>query len=129
LAPTTTWQVSRQSFMDFLKSSPDALPPLLDMTMEMYRLHGDRIFNLEFRTVRERIISYLLTMSDRFGKPTSDGILIEVPLRHQDIASSVNATRETTSRELSALERKGLLVNRQSSILLKDVEALQKHLA
>lgn len=128
LAPTVTLQISRQAFVDFVKSNSDALPPLLDMTMEMYRMHGDRIFNLEFRTVRERIISFLLTMSERFGKQTAEGVLIEVPLRHQDIASSVNATRETTSRELSALERKGLLVNKQSSILLKDVDALRAHL-
>ena len=129
LAPTVTLQVSRQAFLKFVTNNPDALSPLLDMTMEMYRLHGDRIFNLEFRTVRERIISFLLTMCDRFGKETADGILIEVPLRHQDIASSVNATRETTSRELSALERKGLLLNKQSSILLKDLDALRKHLS
>lgn len=129
LAPTTTWQISRKTFLSFVKDTSDALTPLLDMTMEMYRLHGDRIFNLEYRTVRERIISFLLTMSDRFGKETAEGILIEVPLRHQDIASSINATRETTSRELSALERKGLLVNKPSSILLKDIKALSKHLA
>ncbi|HSX45541.1 MAG TPA: Crp/Fnr family transcriptional regulator [Candidatus Saccharimonadia bacterium] len=128
LAPTTTLQVSRKAFQEFIKNNTDALAPLLDMTMEMYRLHGDRIFNLEYRTVRERIISFLLTMSERFGKNTAEGILIEVPLRHQDIASSINATRETTSRELSALERKGLLVNKPSSILLKDVEALSAHL-
>src|SRR5579884_1253100 len=128
LAPTTTFQVSRPEFLKFIKSNPDHLAPLLDMTMEMYRMHGDRIFNLEYRTVRERIISFLLTMSDRFGKHTADGLLIEVPLRHQDIASSINATRETTSRELAALERKGLLNNKQSLILLKDLDALRKHL-
>jgi CRP-like cAMP-binding protein len=128
LAPTTTWQVERGVFLDFVKKDTDALPPLLDMTMEMYRLHGDRIFNLEFRTVRERIISFLLTMNERFGTDTAEGILIDVPLRHQDIASSVNATRETTSRELSALERKGFLVNKQSSILLKDIDGMRKHL-
>lgn len=128
LAPTITFQISRKVFLDFLKSSPDALIPLMDMTIEMYRMHGDRILNLEYRTVRERIISFLLTMSDRFGKQTETGLLIEVPLRHQDIASSVNATRETTSRELSALERKGLLENKQSFTLLKDVDALRKHL-
>lgn len=128
LAPTVTWQTTRQDFLKFIKGNPDALTPLLDMTMEMYRLHGDRIFNLEYRTVRERIISYLLTMSERFGKSTSQGLLIEVPLRHQDIASSINATRETTSRELSALERKGLIVNKQSFTLLKDTDALQKYL-
>lgn len=129
LAPTTTWQISREVFLEHMESSPSALAPLLDMTMEMYRLHSERILNLEYRSVRERIISFLLTMSQRFGKQTPDGLLIEVPLRHQDIASSVNATRETTSRELSALERKGLLTNKQSLIVLKDVENLHKHLS
>ena len=128
LAPTVTWQISRQDFLDFIKANPEALAPLLDMTIEMYRLHSERILNLEYRSVRERIISFLLTMSRRFGKQVSEGLLIEVPLRHQDIASSVNASRETTSRELSALERKGLLNNKQSFILLRDVDGLRKHL-
>ncbi len=128
LAPTIVYKIERQVFLEFVGSSSDALIPLLDMTMEMYRLHGERILTLEYRTVRERIISFLLNMSQRFGKETNNGILIEVPLRHQDIASSVNATRETTSREISALERKGLLENKQSFTLLKDVDALRKHL-
>jgi len=129
LAPTVTWQITREVFLDFMQSKPESLAPLLDMTLEMYRLHSERILNLEYRTVRERIISFLITMSKRFGKQTADGVLIEVPLRHQDIASSVNATRETTSRELSALERKGLLRNKQSMILLYDVKALRKMVA
>ncbi len=128
LAPTVTWQISRKVFLQFMQSKPEALAPLLDMTIEMYRLHSERILNLEYRTVRERIISFLITMSRRFGTPTEDGLLIDVPLRHQDIASSVNATRETTSRELSALERKGLIKNKQSLITLIDIETLQKHL-
>ena len=129
LAPTLTWQISRETFLKFVEKQPEALAPLLDMTLEMYRLHSERILNLEYRTVRERIISFLLTMSQRFGKETAEGLLIEVPLRHQDIASSVNATRETASRELSALERKGLLINKaQSFIVLKDVEGMKKHL-
>ena len=128
LAPTVTYQISRKNFLALLNKQPDTMLALLDMTLEMYRLHGERILNLEYRTVRERIISFLLTMSQRFGKQTDDGLLIEVPLRHQDIASSINATRETTSRELSALERKGLLINKQSYTLLKDVEALRKYL-
>lgn len=128
LAPTTTWQLKREDFVNFIESKPDAMAPLLDMTIEMYRLHSERILNLEYRTVRERIISFLLTMCQRFGIEKEDGMLIEVPLRHQDIASSVNATRETTSRELSALERKGLLTNRQSMIILHDLPGLKKHL-
>jgi CRP-like cAMP-binding protein len=129
IAPTITWQISREMFLESIENRPEALAPLLDMTIEMYRLHSERILNLEYRSVRERIISFLLTMSQRFGKQTDDGLLIEVPLRHQDIASSVNASRETTSREIAALERKGLLDNKQSYTLLKNVEGLRKHLS
>jgi len=129
LAPTTTWRISREKLHEFIEKSPETLAPVLDMTIDMYRMHGDRIMTLEYRTVRERIISFLLNMSHRFGEQVEDGTLISVPLRHQDIASSVNATRETTSRELSALERKGLLSNKQSQIVLRDIDALNRYLA
>lgn len=129
LAPTVTYQVDRKRFLSYIASHQDGLVPILDMTIEMYKLHSERILSLEYRTVRERIISFLLNMSLRFGVPLEDGGLrIEVPLRHQDIASSVNASRETTSREISALEKKGLLENRQSMIILRDVAALKKFL-
>jgi CRP-like cAMP-binding protein len=128
LIPTTSLRVSQEIFVKFIKNHPGAMAPLLDMTVEMYRLHSERILNLEYRTVRQRLISFLLTMSQRFGKQTRYGLLLEVPLKHQDIASSINATRETTSRELSALERKKLLTNRHSHILLTDTKALRSQL-
>ena len=128
LVPTEAYRISRREFLDHIDTSPQVLAPLLDMTLEMYRLHSERILNLEYRSVRERIISFLLTMSHRFGKQTEDGLLIDVPLRHQDIASSVNSTRETATREMAVLERKGYLVNHQSLILLKDTDAMYKQL-
>jgi CRP-like cAMP-binding protein len=94
----------------------------------MYRIHSERIINLEYRTVRERLVSFLLTMSNRFGVKTKDGLVIEVPLKQQDIASSINASRETTSRELTGLERKGLISNSQPTIIIKDIEALKSFL-
>lgn len=129
LAPTTVWRISRQQFLEYMKSHPDAYAPLLDMTLEMYRLHSERILNLEYRTVRERLISFLLTMAQRFGAQTPEGLAIAIPLKHQDIASSINATRETTSRELSAMERKGSLRSQQSIITLLDVTELEDFLS
>jgi CRP/FNR family transcriptional regulator len=122
------WRISQDKYLEFLHSHPAALPPILDMVTEMYRIHSERILNLEYRSVRERLVSFLLTMSGRFGKETEEGLIIEVPLRHQDIASSINASRETASRELAALERKNLIVTKRSHILLKDVPALQAFL-
>lgn len=129
LAPTIALEITKQKFETEISKHPGALAPLLDMTVEMYRLHSERILNLEYRTVRERIISFLLTMSSRVGTPSGDGLLIEAPLRHQDIASSINATRETTSREVSALVKKGLISKDKSYYTLKDVAALKKLLS
>jgi CRP/FNR family transcriptional regulator len=128
MVPTVVWRISPQTYLSFLHNHPAALPPLLDMVTEMYRIHSERLLNLEYRTVRERLVSFLLTMSNRFGKETDEGVVIEVPLRHQDLASSINASRETASREVSALERKGLIDNKNSFIVLKDVEKLQEFL-
>jgi CRP/FNR family cyclic AMP-dependent transcriptional regulator len=128
LTPTTTWLIKHENFTDLLESTPKVALPMLHMVTDMYRVHSERILNLEYRTVRERLISFLLSMSNRFGEESTHGILINVPLRHQDIASSISATRETTGREITALEKKGLLSNSSSLITLHDVAALQQFL-
>lgn len=128
LAPTTVWMVGRDTFVKFLQTNPQSSLPVIDMITDMYRLHSERIMTLEYRTVRERLISFLLTIGTRFGQklPEDAGVRLSVPLRHQDIASSISATRETTSRALAELERKGLLKSEQSYITLLD-EAALKH--
>jgi CRP-like cAMP-binding protein len=129
LAPTELFQISREQLVDFLHTEPQAALPLIDMLVDMYRLHSERIINLEYRSVRERLVSFLLTTSKRFGKQHKNGIVIDVPLRHQDIASSISATRETASRELAALERQGLIMrDKQSIITLCDVAKLRSYL-
>ena len=125
---TVVWRIDQTKYLDYLHSHLSALPPILDMVTEMYRIHSERLLNLEYRSVRERLISFLLTMAGRFGQQNHEGMVIEVPLRHQDIASSINASRETASREIAALERKGLIKSKRSYIVLLDVEALQAYL-
>lgn len=128
LSPVIVWRLDPVKYIERIKTQSDLLPPVMDIVLEMYRIHSERIINLEYRSVRERLVSFLLIMVDRFGKKTKEGWLINAPLRHQDIASSISATRETTGRELSALEKKGLLHSQQSMITLLDVEKLKSHL-
>ncbi len=109
ITDVVVWRISRKYCLQKLNEKPSLYVPLLEMVTEMYRLHSLRILDLQYQSVRERIVSFLLTAADRFGEKTDTGILINVPLRHQDIASSINASRETTTRQLAVLERKGLL--------------------
>lgn len=128
LCPTIACTIQREKFLEFLSLHPDALSPVLDMAIEMYRIHSERIITLEYRSVRERLISFLLTTGRRFGTMTDEGMLIDVPLKHQDIASSINASRETTSREIALLERRELLKNSGGYITLLDIAELRNFL-
>jgi CRP/FNR family transcriptional regulator len=127
MVPTALFRISRRVFTDYLRTHPEANAPMLRLAIEMYRVHSERIFNLEYRTVRERLISFLLTMAQRFGEAADEGggTLINVPLSQQDVASSINASRESTSRELRVLERKALISKTRSSVTLLDVAGLE----
>ena len=128
LAPTTVFRVEREQFLEHINQNPATALPLVDMLVDMYRSHSERIINLEYRSVRERLVSFLFTTARRFGTQTEAGLLLEVPMRHQDIASSISATRETTSRELATLERQGLITSKQSMITIVDAERLRRYL-
>lgn len=124
LAPTVVWLVSRQKFIEFIRSHPEAVLPVLDTVTSMYKLHSDRIMTLEYRTVRERLASFLLTMAHRFGERNASGLAILAPLKQQDIASSISATRETTSRALRQFQAQGIISYEQSFITVTNEAAL-----
>ncbi len=123
---TSMWRVGKTEYIDFLSKNPEVMPIILDMAIEAYRLHSERVITLSYRTARERIVSFLYLISNRFGVDNADGsIVLHVPLRQSDIASSVNATRETTSRELNVLKKKKLIENRDGKIVILDKKAFE----
>ena len=126
LSDTTLWRVARSDFLDFLKKNEHVVPVLLDMAIEAYRLHSERVMTLEYRTVRERLASFLLTHAERFNDGSSKKLALSAPIRRQDIASSINASRESTSRALSVLAKEGLVNLKTPFIEISDPDKLRQ---
>ncbi len=82
---------------------------ILKQAVNIITIYTQRIQTLEFRTARERIIAELLNLAERFGKSSGTQVLINAPLTHQDIADSINMSRETASRALELLFEEGLM--------------------
>lgn len=124
---TSLWRVPKSDYKEFLDKNPEIMPIILDMAIEAYRLHSERVMTLSYRTARERIVSFLLVTSNRFGFTNKDdSVTIVAPFRQTDIASSVNATRETTSRELNVMRKKGLIRYDHGKIVIIQPEELKK---
>lgn len=96
-----------------------------------FRLIGQRLEHAERRladfalnAIPARLDRLLADFSDRYGVRESDGVLIDIPLPHREIASIVGSTRESVTVRLNAMRREGTIefVNRR--ILVKRPEGL-----
>lgn len=78
-------------------------------------------------TARGRIIAELISLAERFGESHGNRILIEAPITHQDIADSINMTRETASRALEQLFEERLMGQGQTDHLFKVCDISKLH--
>lgn len=83
-----------------------------------------RLKSLLFRSNRERLVHLLLELAEKYGRRTSEGVLIGIKLSHQDLASVIGSTRETVTVLLGELQSEGNLTIKRRQIVLKKLERL-----
>jgi CRP-like cAMP-binding protein len=102
---------------------------ILKQAVNTIILYTQRIQTLEFRTARGRIIAELLNLAERFGEGHGKEIFIDAPITHQDIADSINMTRETASRALEVLFKEKLMGQKDHLFTILDLPRLQAALS
>lgn len=102
---------------------------ILKQSIHIITNYSQRITALEFRTARNRIIAELLNLAELFGKKSGKKVVIDAPLTHQDIANSINMTRETASRALHSLFKEELIVKDDHQFIVLDLVKLQEELS
>jgi len=99
-----------------------------------FRLIGQRLEHAERRladfalnAIPARLDRLLAEFSARYGVSEPEGVLIDIPLPHREIASIVGSTRESVTVRLNAMRREGTIefVNRR--ILIKRHPSSEKN--
>ncbi|GAC1391292.1 MAG: Crp/Fnr family transcriptional regulator [Candidatus Saccharimonadales bacterium] len=121
---TTLQMISDEEFLLRLNSNPKIMRAVMDQLVEKVSVYSGRIENLEYSNSYDRVAYSLLSLAHRFGQYSEDGWVIAVPQRHQHIADSLSLSRETVSRVLERMQRKGLIVNKHGFIVILDLEGL-----
>ncbi|MCL4417203.1 MAG: Crp/Fnr family transcriptional regulator [Patescibacteria group bacterium] len=123
---TELLRAPKEDVVKFLKSEPEILFDLtrrlligLDaiLTRMDYLLLGD---------ARSRVMSTVLSLIERFGIKEKDEIILEIPLTHKDISNLAGLTRETTSIELKKLSDKGIIINKNRQLIVKNIAKLRE---
>jgi len=117
--------VPRREFFALLARNPMlARGLLLGLTRRMVTLTrklAERSSRVEYRIAR-----MFLTLADRVGRNSADGIGIPVALSRQEIADMVGTTQETAIRIMSRWGKEGLVLTGESGFLIPDRDALAR---
>lgn len=85
-----------------------------------------RLKSLLFRSNRDRLTFLLLELAEKYGRLTSEGVLIEIKLSHQELASIIGSTRETVTVLLGEMQQERTIDIQKRQILLRKMQHLAK---
>lgn len=88
---------------------------LLQITSKKNIQLSQRSFYIAHKSIRQRVFSYLTTIS--IQKQTND---FEIPLNRQQLADYLNVERTALSKELAKMEKEGILSFRKNHFILKE---------
>ncbi|MGC2614849.1 MAG: Crp/Fnr family transcriptional regulator [Terracidiphilus sp.] len=117
--------ISRRDFQSYCMEHPEVSLKVLQVVGARLRRLVGIIEELSFTTIRQRLISVLLRLSENEGRKTSRGIEFHLPASHQELANQLGTVRELVSRNLMRLQAEGLLDVDARQIVVKDVGGLK----
>lgn len=119
LEPTVFLTIDKENFLNFLMKDSRAMLGVLKELSKRLRNADEKIGELAFQNVYERVISYLNTLAKTMGVKGKEGIFVsELPTK-REIADCIGSTRESVSRVLNDLNRRGLISLYRKSVVIK----------
>lgn len=113
----------RKDLKDFMTSDSEKTNTLLDYFATNYAASMIRVNALEQPKAREKLIYTLYYLTQRYGKTDTNKIKIPLELTHQNFASLVGLTRETTAIEMNKLKSEKIISYKQQEYIV-DMEKL-----
>ncbi len=110
----------RRAFVGLLLEHPKlAVELLIRVSQELADLQ-QRLCQATESPLPKRLLHHLQELAGPCGVPTSDGVLLDLPLTVQDLADSLGCTRQWASRLLGDMEHDGLIARRGRRLLLTE---------
>ena len=107
--PVCVLAIGKDTFRHILDRYPSVTLKVVDIMAARLRAAHERVRQLSTSPVEGRIAHVLLVLSEKFGEKSDVGILIQVPLAREDLASMAGTTPETASRVMSQFHKDGLI--------------------
>jgi len=112
-------------FFNLLSDYPQVNKFVLRQLTGLIRKLGDRIVEFSALSVKSRIHAELLRLARNNKLNDNAAEIIPAPT-HQDIANRISTHREAVSREVSELNKKGIIKRNEGKLHIKDISKLEE---
>jgi CRP-like cAMP-binding protein len=129
MTPVRVHSLSTQVILDQLQKDPLLYKDILYVAGMRLGSNILRLENFSLRTAPRRIAHRLLYYADKFGEKQPDGVLLKMPLTHQNLADILSLARETVTHCLTHFQEKGVIKVVDKCIFVPDIERLRKELS
>ncbi|HVV31245.1 MAG TPA: Crp/Fnr family transcriptional regulator [Mycobacteriales bacterium] len=102
---------------------------LLRVLARRLRRTDDEALDLLFVDVGARLAKALCDLANRFGQPTSSGVLVDHGLSQQQLAEMVGTSRETLNKQLNSFANRGWLTSGRGLLVIRNPERLARRAA
>lgn len=101
--------LQRDDFESLYRTNPDAAQAIIRALGRRLRHLVHVTETLAFRDVAARLALLLVGYAERAGRPTAEGIELTLDRTQEELAIEIGAARESVSRAMNQLRRKGLV--------------------
>ena len=126
VADTVLLGVGSDDLDQWLRGRPEVARHLLRALARRLRRTNEALADLVFSDVPGRVAKALLDLSERFGRPTDDGLRVAHDLTQEELAQLVGASRETVNKALADFASRGWLRLEARAVVLLDIDRLRK---
>jgi len=118
--------LGHEALSPVLNAHPDVAHALLNQLAGRLRRTNEVVGDLVFSDVPGRVAKALLDLASRFGRRADDGIHVNHDLTQEELAQLVGASRETVNKALADFASRGWLRLEPRSVVILDLERLQR---
>lgn len=125
LAPSCLLGLDAQEYDRIMEDFPAVALATVKGVSRRLRESRNSVHLLAGAPLPQRVAATLVLLAEAAGREWEGGILIDVPLSREDLASMTGAATESVSRVLSDWKRAGLIDSGRRWVALMDVEAVR----
>jgi CRP-like cAMP-binding protein len=123
--PTETWTLPRELFLSLLDRDKALRESLLaGIARELRRITG-HVEELHFLDLAGRLASHLGRLA-RDADPGASEVRLDWPYTQSDLAAMIGGTRQSVNKLLAELVERGLVAIEKDTLIVPDVEALER---